>query len=176
MEHAMRQAAAANDPTLKMFKASFKDRGASIVRVAFTTGTILAVGQNTISSAFGLQSGLWLDIAMLTGIPLIVGGTIAAGWKARNIGFAGFGLFLMLPGNLYTLAAGSFVAAAYLFTMSLFGNGVSLSAKQWGELGVFLWIFTYYIGGLCILFWPKRNGETGAASLGDTVAGARSPD
>jgi hypothetical protein len=43
--------------------------------------------------------------------------------------------------------------------MGLTGDKLGLSVRQWGQLGVFSWLFTYYVSGLCILYRQRRSGE-----------------
>jgi hypothetical protein len=158
------QPIATGNPALAMCKASLRDSKANVIRVMSNTGMILAFGGATISSVLGHRDDLWPGIAVAVGALMIIAGLGAAIGLARSA-WAQSGLFVMLPGNIYTLAAGSVVAAAYLLSMTLIGNDAGLSVKQWGQLGVFLWFFTYYIGGLSILFWPRRNSDAGAAPL-----------
>jgi hypothetical protein len=159
------QVIATNASILDTYKASFQDRKANIVRVAANTGMVLALGGANISSVVGSRDDLWSGIAGMVGALLILGSLGAAFCLARGIGSVWFGLFLMLPGNLFTLLAGYIVAPACFLAMALIGDNLGLSIKQLGSLGIFLWFFTIYVGGLCVLFWPRRNGETGAAPL-----------
>lgn len=152
------QAIETNASILDTYKASLQDWKANIVRVTSVTGMVLTTGGATISSLLGHRDDLWPGIAMPVGALMIIVGLGAAVGLARDAWWQ-FGLFVTLPVNIYTFAASSFVAATYLFSMTEIGNDAGLSVMQWGQLGVFLWFFTYYIGGLCVLFWPRRSGE-----------------
>jgi hypothetical protein len=158
------QAIATNASILDTYKASFQNRRANIVRVAANTGMVLALGGTNIPSVLGHRTDLWFGIAVAVGTLLVWGGIIADFCLARG-SWTRSGLCLMLPMNTFTLLAGWIVAPTYLLAMALIGDNLGLSIKQLGSLGIFLWFFTYYVSGLCVLFWPRRNDETGAAPL-----------
>jgi hypothetical protein len=159
MEQAMKRFAI-NAPTPEMLKASYQDRRANIIRVTYNTGVVLVFGTGTV---FAIYDTLWSLIPGAVGGLLFIVGLAAAYEFARGPGWSAASL--TLPSNSFTLKAGAIVMLAILGAMTFVGDKLGLSVSQWGQLGLFSYFFTYYVSGLCVLFWPRRNDETGAAPL-----------
>jgi TRAP-type C4-dicarboxylate transport system permease small subunit len=149
MEQAMRQATATSIPTMDEIKASFQDRIANFVRVTYFTGMILMSAGGTISL---FRDDLWVVIPIAVGLLLFIVGLGAALGFARGAGLSWTVVSLVLPANIFTLFAGAAVMFACLGVMALIGDKLGLSVRQWGQLGVFSWLFIYYLPdcGFCI--------------------------
>jgi hypothetical protein len=159
MEQAMKLFAI-SAPTPEELKASFQDRRANIVRVTYNTGVALILGTVGVSA---ISDTLWSLIPAAIGGLLFIVGLCAAYEFSRGPGWASASL--TLPENSLNFKAGGIVVLVLLGVMIFFGDKLGLSVKQWGLLGVCSWSLAYYISGMCALFWPRRNGDAGAALL-----------
>jgi hypothetical protein len=128
--------------------------------VAYNSGLSLLFGTWAV---FAIFDNLWSLIPVAVGSFLFIAGLCAAFEFSRGPGWTTASL--TLTSNNFTVAAGCIVMLALFGVMSFFGDKLGLSVSQWGQLGVSSWLFTYYVSGLCILFWPRQNGEAGTAPL-----------
>jgi uncharacterized membrane protein YqjE len=154
------QAIATGATTPEMLRASFQDRTANCVRVTYFTGMTLMFAGGTISL---FRDDLWVVIPIAVGLLLFIVGMGAAFWIARSAGLSWTVLCWVLPANIFTLFAGFAVMFACLGVMALIGDKLWLSVRQWGQLGIFLMLFAYYLSGLWILYRQRRSGEACAA-------------